>query len=340
VKRPHPLRRRSVLGGALAAVVAAAVAVPILALGQGGAAGPLKAPVVVADSVVKIDPRTNKIAQVTKVGRDPSEVAVGRDAVWAVNVRDRTVSRIDRSGTVETIGGVSRADQLVVDGDQVWVSSLDQGTVSRIDARSGEVAASIGLPARRAEGLALGGGYLWITSPANVRGTGVETIIRVDLGSRKVVSRIPVGRTPIFTTFGFGSAWTANYDDSTVSVVRPGSSTAETIDACTGPLGIATGFGSVWVVCVWTKELVRIDSRTHRVIARIPTGETPLDVSVGAGAVWVTNRLSRTVMRVNPRTNRVAATIRFPASLAPQFVAAKNGGVWVTVQRCSTPDCV
>jgi DNA-binding SARP family transcriptional activator/DNA-binding beta-propeller fold protein YncE len=335
-------RRRAAASLVLVVLVASAVAAAlVLALhSDAKTARPDRALAPVSDSVVRIDPHTNRIVQVTKVGREPSEVAVGRDAVWVVNFRDRTVSKVTSSGAVETIGGVRRADHLAVDGDAVWVSGFDQGSVSRINARSGEVAASIGLPANRAEGLALGGGYLWITSPSDVRGSGLETIDRLDLRSGRIESRIAVGRTPIFAAFGYGSAWTANYDDGTVSVVRPGSSKAETVPVCAGPLGIATGFGAVWVVCYWTKELVRIDSRTRRVVATIPTGASPLDVSAGAGAVWVTNRLSGTVQRVNPRTNKVTATIRFPGALSPQGISARNGAVWVTVQRCSTPDCV
>jgi DNA-binding beta-propeller fold protein YncE len=295
----------------------------------------------VANSVVKIDPRTNEIVQVTGVGRKPDAVAVGAGAVWVVNWQDRTVSRINRSGAVETIGGVLRADHLAVDGDNVWVSSFDRSSVARIDARTGEVVESLGVPTRHAEGLAVGGGYLWITNPATVRGEGIETVSRVDLRSGKVVSRIPDGKTPIFDTFGNGALWVANYDDDTVSVVRPGSRGAETVALGTcGPLGIATGFGAVWVVCYWTHELVRIDARTRRIVSHIPIGVGPLGVSAGAGAVWVTSRDGRAVTRIDPRSNTVVATIRLPAPLSPFGVGARNEGVWVSVRRCAQAPCL
>ena len=133
--------------------------------------------------------------------------------------------------------------------------------------------------------------------------------------------------------------WVANYDDDTVSVVPPGSDQAETIRVGDGPLGIATGFGGVWVVCYWARELARIDARTREVVARIPLREGPLDVSAGAGAVWVTNRDSRTVLRIDPRSNEVVATIRLPAPLSPWTVAACDGGVWVSIQRCPRQPC-
>jgi len=228
-----------------------------------------------------------------------------------------------------------------VDGDNVWVSSFDRSSVARIDSRTGEVVESIGVPSGHAEGLAIGGGYLWITNPADPQKEAVETVSRFDLRARKIVSRIPVGAGPIFDTFGDGALWVANYDEDTISVVSAGSRAAETIklDEGCGPLGIATGFGSVWVVCYWHNHLVRIDPRTRRIVARIPIGFGGLSVSTGAGAVWVTNRDSRSVSRIDPHSNAAVATIRLPSPLSPFGVAARDGGVWVSLRRCSQ-ECV
>jgi YVTN family beta-propeller protein len=198
------------------------------------------------------------------------------------------------------------------------------------------------VPSGHAEGLAVGGGYLWITNPATVRGEGIETVSRVELRSDKLLSRIRVGTTPLFDTFGYGALWVSNYDDHTISVISPGSRDAETIQlshGC-GPLGVATGYGAVWVVCYWSEQLLRIDPRTRRVVAHIPVGRGPLNVSTGAGGVWVTNRDSGTVSRIDPHANAAVATIRLPAPLGPFGVAARNGNVWVSVQRCSQGPCL
>jgi streptogramin lyase len=297
------------------------------------------APEVVPDSLVRIDPETNSVVDVTPVGRSPDRLAVGAGGVWVVNSRDRTVTRVSPSGEVETIGGVPFADHVAVDGDDVWVSSLDRASIARIDGRSGEVVESIGLPSQHAEGLAVGGGSLWVTNPATTRGVGAETVSRIDLRTREVVSTIPVGTTPIFTTFGDGSVWVSNYDADTISVVRPGSVKATTIDACDGPLGIATGFRSVWVVCYWSSELVRIDERTLAVVAHVALGPGPLDVSTGAGSVWATSRESHEVARIDPRTNRVTERVSWGGTGAPQSVVATDGAVWVSVNSCARPPC-
>ena len=338
-------KRRVLLAGVAMAVLALAAAAGIFAAvrAPGGSLSSSSAKQVpVANSVVKIDPRTNAVVQVTRVGREPDALAVGAGGVWVVNWQDRTVSRIDPAGVVETIGGVPRADHLAVDRDNVWVSSFDRASVARIDADTGEVVESLGVASQHAEGLAIGGGYLWITNPATVRRHGVETVSRVDLRSNKVVSTIPVGTTPIFDAFGEGALWVANYDDDTVSVVSAGSPEAETIElgpGC-GPLGIATGFGSAWVACYWTQELVRIDPTTRKVAARIPIDDGPLGVSTGAGSVWVTNRDSRTVSRIDPRSDKTVARIRLRAPLSPFGIAASDDGVWVSVRQCRVTPCL
>jgi hypothetical protein len=63
------------------------------------------------------------------------------------------------------------------------VSSFDRSSVARIDAHAGEVAESLGVPSEHTEGLAIGGGYLWITNPNTLRGQGVETVSRLELRS-------------------------------------------------------------------------------------------------------------------------------------------------------------
>ena len=144
-----------------------------------------------------------------------------------------------------------------------------------------------------------------------------------------------MGAIPAFVAFRYGSAWISNYRGDSVSVVRPGSERPETIAVPGGPLGIAAGGGAIWVVTFWSKELVRIDPETRRVLRRIPVGAGPLDVAVGGGAVWVTNRDDKTVSRIDPATNEASQTIQLAA--APQGVRVAHGRVWVTTQQCGSP---
>ena len=219
------------------------------------------------------------------------------------------------------------------DGD-VWLSSFEEPLVTRI-ADNGVVLDNEASPWHRvrlpgsAEGLAVGGGFLWVTSPSD--SGGKDQVFQIDLRSDDLVRSINVGTLPLFITFGYGSAWVSCYDDGSVSVIRPGSKHPERVPVAAGPLGLAVGAGSVWVVSYWTQELSRIDPDTREVVGRISVGEGPLSVAAGAGAVWVTNREDHSVTRVDPVTNQVVKTIKLDSS--PQAITVFDGRVWVTTQH-------
>ena len=335
-RSPRGVTARRWKGAAVLAVVVATVATAAAAVALRSDAA---SPEVVPNSLVRVDSSDNAISAVTRVGRDPDELAAGDGAVWVVNRRDRTVSRVAYSGGIDTIGGITFADHVAVQSNDVWVSSFDKASVARIDGDNGQVVETVGIPSKHAEGLTVGGGFLWITNPSPVRAEGVETVSRLDLQTHEVASTIRVGKTPIFAAFGYGGVWVSNYDDGTVSAITPGTTHARTIRVGRGPLGIATGYGSVWVVCYWDRLLVRIDPTTLKVVARMRIGAGPLGVAAGAGGVWVTNRDSRTVLRIDPGRNRVVATIRFPAPTSPTGVAVGGGAAWVTARRCDSPPC-
>jgi YVTN family beta-propeller protein len=348
-------RRRSAVSGRVVALIVALAAAAIVAgtvfalRDDAPSAAGLTSPRVVPNSLVEIDPATNAVASVTPVGRGPDSIAATQHAIWVVNVEDRTVARVSLpTRQVRVLGGAPVAHQVVsgLNGD-VWLSSFEEPIVTLI-ANRGSVARArsfatgahdlaagprrVELPGS-AEGMAVGGGYLWVTSPSDSGGD--DSVFRIDLRTRRLVSSIKVGFLPLFMTFGYGSAWIANYKGESVSVIRPGSTKSETIPLPGGPLGIAAGARGIWVVAFWTKDVVRIDPETRRVVRRIRVGAGPLAVTVGAGAVWVTNRDSKTISRIDPATNKVIATIHLTA--APYSMSFASGRLWVTTQRCGSP---
>jgi YVTN family beta-propeller protein len=343
-RRPTGVVRRA-LAAAMALAAAAIVGGTIFVLRDdppraAGSPVPVRA---VPNSLLEIDPATNEVVAATRVGRGPDSIATTDDAIWVANAEDRTVARVSLpTKDVRVVGGAPVAHQIVsgLNGD-VWLSSFEEPFVTLIagQGRITEGAHALAAGPRRvelpgsAEGLAVGGGYLWVTSPSDSGGS--DAVYRIDLRSRRVVSSVRVGTLPLFITFGYGAAWVSNYRDDSVSVIRPGSKEAETISVSGGPLGVAAGAGGIWVVTFWQKELVRIDPETRRVLRRIPVGAGPLGVSVGGGAVWVTNRDSETISRVDPSTNRVVATI--PLASAPYGIRFAHGRLWVTTQRCGSP---
>ena len=91
-------RRSSLVWGALAGVIAAAVAIPIFALAGGsGGAG---ADAVPADAVGVIDAASGKLGSTVETGGvAPSSVAYGANAVWVANGGSNTVTKIDARDT-------------------------------------------------------------------------------------------------------------------------------------------------------------------------------------------------------------------------------------------------
>jgi DNA-binding beta-propeller fold protein YncE len=102
--------------------------------------------------------------------------------------------------------------------------------------------------------------------------------------------------------------------------------------------------GSLWVGAWRDRQVVRVDPRSNRVVARFPAGgRNPAGLAVGAGTIWVVHPDTDEVVRLDPRTGRVVARIklgRLPFQVAPgdrrflpSLVAVGAGAGWVATGR-------
>jgi sugar lactone lactonase YvrE len=109
-----------------------------------------------------------------------------------------------------------------------------------------------------------------------------------------------------------------------------------------GPLVFAGG--SLWVGAWRDGQVVRVDPRANRVVARFPAGgRNPAGLAVGAGTIWVVHPDTDEVVRLDPRTGQVVARIRLgplPFQFAPgdrrflpSLVAVGAGAGWVASGR-------
>jgi len=109
-----------------------------------------------------------------------------------------------------------------------------------------------------------------------------------------------------------------------------------------GPL--VFGAGSLWVGAWRDGQVVRVDPRSNRVVARFPAGgPNPAGLAVGAGTIWVMRPDTDEVVRLDPGTGRVVARIKLgqlPFQFAPgdrrflpSLVAVGAGAGWVTTAR-------
>jgi YVTN family beta-propeller protein len=120
--------------------------------------------VTVQDALVRIDPRTDRIAARILV-HSPAGTAVGGGSVWVSNADDGTVSRIDaRTNRVVARVPVGAAPTTVaVAAGFVWVVNSGEDTVSQIDASDNRVVARIPAGAHVYD-LTAGDGAVWLQS--------------------------------------------------------------------------------------------------------------------------------------------------------------------------------
>jgi YVTN family beta-propeller protein len=329
------LRRRGVLAALLAAV-AAAVAIPIFALG-GESSGVVVSP----NSVAVIDPDTNRVVDAIAVGARPGAITFGSKALWVSNVDDRSVSRIDvATRRAEKAIAVDEATTgLAAGSGAVWGISATPtrsvATVRRIDPDFNEVVGTVEVRGSSPGGtvggaVAVGEGSVWAVTG------GLAQLARIDARTNKTVARIEAGELPAGVAVGGGAVWVTDvYADAVTRVDPKTNLVGETIRVGRGPTAIAYGAGAVWVAASLDDSVVRIDPTTNAPTARIAVGDLPAGIAVGEGAVWVANAGDGTVSRIDPKENTVVRTIDTGGS--PGGVAVAAGLVWVTVRASESP---
>jgi sugar lactone lactonase YvrE len=135
--------------------------------------------------------------------------------------------------------------------------------------------------------------------------------------------------------FGFNSLWVVASNSNQVVRADPARGRATGLVSVEQPLGIATGFGAVWVTGYGRyPALLRLDPASLRVTVRIQIGAVAGMVAVGAGAVWVACQEGDgpSVQRVDPVSGRVTTRIRLSTAAGGcglLDVAADGRFVWV-----------
>jgi hypothetical protein len=252
-----------------------------------------------SDEVIRIDPATDGVRAripVGGTGSGPATVAVGAGAVWA---------------------------PVAVPG-ALW--GIDPGS-NKVTARI-----PLGGPLAGPVSVSAAGDGVWIASDADPDpGTGTASdgrLLRVDPRRKRVVATIPLPARPVAVAAAPGAAWVATDDGRVLLVSQKRNRVVATIDAG-GPLGfsqtIAIGPGGVWLADPFDEQVVRIDPRTRRVMARIPAGAVTT-VAAAGDAVWALSSLG--LVRVDPANDRVVAVNGDPDLRRARLVAADAGAVW------------
>jgi peptide/nickel transport system substrate-binding protein len=323
VSRSPALGRRGLLAAALMGVLAAAVAIPVFALGR-GSDGDSAPGTESGEAVARVDPSSADIADVTAIGGPPSAVAAGEGAVWAVDAPARRVVRVepDAGSAGQSIPVGNGAAAVVTGGHFVWVANSLDGTVTQVEPTSNRVVATIEVPTAPTA-LAYGNGALWVASATD------RSVRKVDPLSGTVVhTHRPRGSIGAIAVGG-GALWVA--DDSGGRVVRVdlASGTLQLVNVGNGPAGLAYGEGSLWVANALDGTVSQIDPSAASVARTIPTGGAA-GIAVSGGKVWVVDDTRAEIVVLDARSGDV--TERIALRSRPVAVAAGHDGVWVALQ--------
>jgi len=153
-------------------------------------------------------------------------------------------------------------------------------------------------------GVGWGGGAVW----AGVPTTGFpnrSTIVRINPMTNAITARIRVSGVPCaYVVADQRAVWSAGGHCSPL-VTRLDPRTNKQNGVVNGqriPIGLALGFGSLWVADLYAKRIDRVNIRTARTFARLQIGGNPARVAAGFGSIWVKDDAGR-VLRVTPRAS-------------------------------------
>ena len=256
LRRPSARRRRTLVpGDAILLLVAAVLAGAVLI--RGTSHGAVAAPIVTDDTLVRIDPTTNRVDAVALVGQTPSAVAVGGRSVWVYSADVPSVSEIDPA----------------TDTLRHTTSVVAAPTVQ--DPFSGPV-------------LAADSAGAWLVG---TDGRGRSYLTRVVSG-RHGKRTYRLEQEPVAVAVGYSAVWTITRGNRANDVLRIDPTTGTVMKRTPFPAtaridGLAVGLGYVWVGASSSATLYRIDPRSGAVRGPIDLGERATRPMVVDGSIWV-----------------------------------------------------
>lgn len=349
---PSGRNRRAIALGALGATVAiAGVLALVFTFAYGGDASAGARPVVRENSLVRIDPKTNAVDAVIKVGKQPVATAVAGDTVWVYNERDQSVSEIDartnatrqvtRLSTVPFDLSNGTGPMLAADARGAWLTGYDVMTGESLLTRllTGKETKVVYPMKGALLGVVVGDGAVWLLG-SRIQGS---VVIRVDPDTGKVRQTIPLGGAiGASIAFGYGRVWVVSEDAALYRIDAHSGKVTGRRDVGNCAARPAIGYGSVWLcVCNPGSSMLRIDPDTLRTeLARnaVPAQEGMF--GLGHGSVWWSDEPNGSLIRFSPKTGDRSATIFVTPNTTPgvprlnleaQSLSAGAGAFWIAV---------
>ena len=346
-----------------AAVVALAtsLAVTLVVLNAGGSAGPAAPPPTHANTLVRIDPRTNLRERVIDVGLDPAALAAWGKRLWVYSSGVYQVTEVDARTThvlhkttvpvtpLPDLGPVA-GPVLAADQYGAWLVSIDaQGRSSLTLVLPGGGRRSYLLPGRP-EAVATGLRAVWLID----HGARQDRLLRLNPATGKITvqARLPASWRVDSLTVGYGYVWLVSSSTATLYRTDPRSAAIDRVDlACPEPrwyclAGLSAGrpsavFGDAWVG-LSSGDTVRINASTVGIDDdyNCCTGANVNGGGVEAfGSFWGNDVPNGEVQRWDPpNLTGVTQVTDAPSNDGNCLtsIAAAGGAVWVTLAAPET----
>jgi len=253
-----------------------------------------------------------------------SALAQGDGAAFVTDDRRDLLLRFDPgSGRVEgSVHLAGRPTAVVLAGRDLWVADMVDNQVVEVDASTLHVVRSVGVPAGPS-GLAVLGPHVWVTSVV------ANEITAIDTRTGTAGTPVDVVGGAVRVAAGFGALWITGTADMLTYFVPPSAAARtpklEGITVGNGPIGVATGAGSVWVADAQGGSVSQVDPGSLKVVHTDPIGGDPLSVGVAGGRVYVGDGTAQTLRTVYPSPSSKVLGI----GTTPRSLLAVGGSVWV-----------
>jgi YVTN family beta-propeller protein len=150
------------------------------------------------------------------------------------------------------------------------------------------------------------------------------------------LAKFSIPGSPDWVAIG-DSVWISNNPKSNISELDAKTNqVGAVITVATKPCsGLAIAFGSVWVPICSDGSVQRVDPKSQKIIASIPSGvaNTEGGITAGAGSIWMPSDAAGVLSRIDPGTNKVVSKISIPSG---SFTAAFYGdAIWITSTKNS-----
>ena len=244
-------------------------------------------------TLVRIDPRTNRVTKRIRTGRGSCSLTAGAGALWIANYKQGLI-RVLANGRVKRLEVGAVPFDVLVAFDRVWVTAWEAGQVAVVDPHRLRVSRRIAVGAKPS-GLIVRNGAVWVGFGQGTR------IARIDPATWSVERFDVSERAPGWFVAGTKDLWVQAEGGRLVHVdPRTGRDLAHLRFGRTLAQGAQAPDGSIWMPDKEQSLVYRIDPKRPAVVESFGAGPGAYVALRAYRSMWVTSYAGSDVRRFKP----------------------------------------